>query len=75
MFSKLDTDALQLLNIVVIAFGAFLAILFAQWFINFRKQLRDINNEIKRTYGREKERWIDKKRKLLLSIIPFVKYR
>ena len=75
MFSRLDTDALKLLNIVIIFIGAFLIIIFAQWFVNFRKQLRDINSEIRRTYGKEKERWIEKKRKLWLSIIPFVKFK
>lgn len=44
------------------------------FFIGFKKELRLINMEIRRTEGKERERWLRRKRRLWLSIIPFVKY-
>jgi len=44
------------------------------FFISFKKELRLINMEIRRTEGKERERWLRRKRRLWLSIIPFVKY-
>jgi len=40
----------------------------------FSRELKYLNCEIDRTSGREREYWIRKKRKLWLSLIPFVKY-
>ena len=44
------------------------------WIEWFRQELKYINNEIGRNTGAEQERWKRRKRRLLLSIIPFVKY-
>lgn len=46
----------------------------APWIRWFRQELKYINSEIGRNEGREKERWKRRKKRLLLSIIPFVKY-
>ena len=44
-------------------------------FINyFSQELKYLNSEIKRTSGSERAYWIRQRRKLWLSIIPFVKY-
>lgn len=44
-------------------------------FINdFSNELRYLNNEINRTRGAERMKWIKRRRKLWLSLIPFVKY-
>lgn len=56
--------------IVLIAILAF----FIQWIIAFRTEYRYVQNEINRTYGREKKYWQRQKRRLLLSIIPFIRY-
>ena len=41
---------------------------------DFSQELRYINCEIKRTTGAERRHWIRKRRRLWLSLIPFVKY-
>ncbi len=40
----------------------------------FSSELRYLNNEIKRTEGAERKFWLCERRKLWLSLIPFVKY-
>lgn len=45
-------------------------------FINeFSSELRYLNSEIGRTTGAERRYYIRKRRRLWLSLIPFVKYR
>ena len=44
-------------------------------FINdFSRELQYLNNEIRRTTGAERRHYIRQKRRLWLSLIPFVKY-
>ncbi len=44
-------------------------------FINsFSSELKYLNNEIRRTRGAERRHWIRERRRLWLSIIPFIKY-
>ena len=40
---------------------------------DFSAQLKHINNEIRRTSGAERQYYLRKKRRLWLSLIPFVK--
>ena len=47
---------------------------FFEWLSFFQKELRRINGEIERTEGRERAHWKKRKKRLLLSIIPFVRY-
>lgn len=47
---------------------------FLQWLSDFITELKYLRCEIKRTQGRERRYWIQKKRRLWLSLIPFVKY-
>lgn len=65
---------------LTILFGAVLVIalliaLFFPWLNWFYRELKYIKEEIKRNVGREKQRWIRRKRRLWLSILPFVKYK
>ena len=48
--------------------------LFVPWLRDFRRELRYINMEIERNEGRERERWIRRKKRLKLSILPFFRY-
>ncbi len=63
-----------ILAIFVIIVLIALLIFFVQWLISFRTEYRYIQNEINRTYGREQRYWKRQKRRLLLSLIPFVRY-
>ena len=60
--------------VIVLAVVIFLAV-FLPWLRDFRHEMRYINMEIQRNRGREREHWIKRKRRLWLSILPFVKYR
>lgn len=55
-----------------VAIGAGMA--FLKWWKNFREELEDIKYEISISKGREREWWIRRRRRLWLSILPFVKY-
>lgn len=57
--------AVILLIILVAAFSSF--------FQGFMSELRHLNTEIERTSGRERKYYVRKRRKLWLSLIPFVK--
>lgn len=55
----------------------FILFMFAMisYFIAFYDELRYLRNEINRTDGAERQYWMRQKRRLWLSLIPFVKYR
>lgn len=42
---------------------------------DFRRELRFVKMEIRRSNGTERKYWLRQKRKLWLSLLPFVKYR
>ena len=44
------------------------------WWQDFRRELRYIETEIGRTEGKEQQRWMKRKRRLYLSLIPFFHY-
>ncbi len=76
MFQANNLDTLtQLLAGIVIAFFL-VSLLVATWkFIDkFSRELRYLNSEIERTEGAERHYWICEKRRLWLSLIPFVRY-
>ena len=54
--------------LIVLLFGL------AQLINDFSRELRYLNNEIGRTTGAERKHWIRQRRRLWLSLIPFVKY-
>ncbi len=65
----------KVLLAIVILIGIFVAILFMirvtfwlQWFF---KELDYLNKEIARTAGKERERWIARKRRLIFWWFPF----
>ena len=43
--------------------------------MDFQKELKHLNLEIGRTSGREQRYWQRRKKRLLLSLIPFVRYK
>ena len=63
--------------ILVIVGGLLLILLIcslAMMLNDFTRELQYLNNEINRTTGEDKEYWIRRRRRLWLSLIPFVKY-
>ena len=69
-----DTALYILVGIVAVFFLFILIGRFAMFINDFSHELRYLNNEIGRTEGEEREHWIRQKRRLWLSLIPFVKY-
>ena len=66
---------LDLLIGVVGVFFLFLLLFGLAQFINgFSRELRYLNREIERTTGAEQRHYIRQRRRLWLSLIPFVKY-
>lgn len=63
-----------LLGIVAAIVLIGLLVALVHFFIGFSQELRHINTEIGRTQGEERKHWERRKRKLWLSLIPFVKY-
>lgn len=60
--------------IIGIVFGIALLVSFAAWMNDFSRELKHLNNEIDRTDGEERRYWIAQKRRLWLSILPFIRY-
>ena len=62
--------------VIVLAVVFAISLLFglASYFTKFSRELQMINGEIKRSTGRERKYWKKQRRKLWLSLIPFVKY-
>lgn len=71
---ELDIVTAFFLFIVISVLALMLIAIFVRWIINFKNELNYINREIYRSCGREKKYWIAKKRRLMLSIIPFIRY-
>lgn len=74
MIIELDPFSQVLLTIMLITFGVFVLLCVWQWFLDFRQELHYLNSEIRRTHGAEQRYWIEKRKKLWLSILPFIKY-
>ena len=62
------------LFIIVISIILFLLVGATLFFKDFAQELKYINMEIERNDGSERRYWIRRRRKLWLSLIPFVKY-
>lgn len=67
-------DVLDMLYLIL-GILAVLLLLSLPWLNWFLREMRFLNMEIQRSHGKEQERWKRRKRRLWLSIIPFVKYR
>ena len=62
---------LAIIALVLLLLAAVRLAMFLQW---FRRELRYVNKEIARTHGDEKKHWQKRKKRLLCSLIPFVRY-
>ncbi len=72
--NKSNTTLYFLLILIAIIVLLILIVVFAQFINEFSRELKYLNNEIRRTTGDERKHWRRQKRRLLLSLIPFVKY-
>jgi hypothetical protein len=69
-------DKIFLIFFIILALVLFLCVLvvIVQYINDFTRELKYLNMEISRSRGAEREHWLRRRRKLWLSIIPFVKY-
>lgn len=44
------------------------------FFVDFFRELRYLNKEIQCNYGAQRRYWVRQRRRLWLSLLPFVKY-
>ena len=72
--SNLDAGIWFLVGIVAIFFLILLLFGLVTFINDFSSELRYLNNEIGRTTGEERKHWIRQRRRLWLSLIPFVRY-
>lgn len=69
-----DTELYWLIGIAVVLVLPLLMTGLAIFINDFSRELKYINCEIHRTSGSERRYWIRKRRKLWLSLIPFIRY-
>ena len=69
-----DTELYWLIGIVAAIILLILLVGFCMFINDFSQELKYINCEIRRNTGSERRYWIRRRRRLWLSLIPFVKY-
>ena len=69
-----DTELYWLIGIVAVFFLFLLLFGLVNFINDFSQELRYLNSEIRRTDGAERRHWIRQRRRLWLSLIPFVRY-
>ena len=69
-----DTEFYGLIGFVAVFFLILILVGLVSFFNDFSQELKYLNNEIGRTHGSERRYWIRRRRRLWLSLIPFVKY-
>lgn len=63
--------AIGLLGLIL---AAVFILFMVMWLQEFRFEIRNINDEINRNEGEERKYWIARRRRLWLSLIPFVRW-
>ncbi|MBQ6852439.1 MAG: hypothetical protein IJO04_05365 [Oscillospiraceae bacterium] len=71
--SGIDVQIYFLAGIVFVLLLIAVLIRFVQFLNTFSRTLQYLNDEIRRTEGREQRYYIHKRKRLWLSLIPFVK--
>ena len=72
--NNLDNEFWILVGIIAIPILLGLLVGLCLFINDFSQELRYLNNEIRRPEGAERRHWIRQRRRLWLSLIPFVKY-
>lgn len=70
----MDANFYWLFGIVAVLILGLLLIGIAQFINDFSRELKYVNIEINRSTGAERRHWIRRRRRLWLSLLPFVKY-
>ena len=72
--NNINQDVVFLIAVVVLLllFAILMGIIYK--YNEFVAELQYLNNEIERTDGEERAYWLSRRRRLWLSLLPFVKY-
>ena len=73
MTNNLDNEHYWIIGLAVLVIPIVIVRL-AFVFNDFSQELRFLNNEIGRTTGSEQKHWLRRRRRLWLSLLPFVRY-
>lgn len=68
------TTSTWILCILAILALPIIVVLLAIRINDFTRELRYLNTEISRTTGEQRQYWLRRRRRLWLSLIPFVRY-
>lgn len=63
-----------LIGLVLLLLVPLVTVSFAIFLRDFSRQLAYLNSEIERSEGRQRQHWIRRRRRLWLSLLPFIKY-
>ena len=69
-----DKTSTVLIVIIAVFFVVLLFYGLVVFLNEFSMELKYLNNEIRRTRGEDRKHWQRQKRKLWLSLFPFIKY-
>ena len=72
--NEIDLLLYFLLGMLALFFLLGMFFSFARFVNDFAHELRLLNSEVRRTVGAERRYWIRRRRRLWLSILPFVRY-
>ena len=72
--NNINQDVVFLIAAVVLLLLFVILIGLIQFYNEFVAELEYLNNEIERTDGDERAYWLSRRRRLWLSLLPFVKY-
>ena len=72
--NNINQDVVFLIAAVVLLLLFVILIGLIQFYNEFVAELQYLNNEIERTDGEERAYWLSRRRRLWLSLLPFVKY-
>ena len=70
----METGIYILAAVIAVILLILIIVRLAMWLQAFMMELRYVNKEIARTTGAEQKHWIKRKKRLFLSLIPFVRY-
>ena len=69
-----QTELYWLIGTIVVLVLFLLVVASAASLNDFSRELKYLNSEIGRTSGAERRHWLKRRRKLWLSLLPFVRY-
>ena len=67
-------DIYWLIALLVLLLVPLVTVSLVVFFRDFTRQLTYLNSEIERSEGRQRQHWIRRRRRLWLSLLPFIKY-